>query len=170
MTGQWLPIVLAALPMVDLGFRGFFENVFSNVADFQLGTALQRDNREKVKEVVRNKALIDILHIYFENGVRIRQVFPVVAVATLSVWGSVEELVTKGPVSETWYYVWWVYLSLAVIFVFYFLINLASGKIKLSRDPSIKRKRIESPRYYNTIAFFFDFIAIVFGIAAKVSG
>ena len=83
--------------MVDLGFRGFFENVFSNVADFQLGTALQRDNREKVKEVVRNKALIDILHIYFENGVRIRQVFPVVAVATLSVWGSVEELVTKGP-------------------------------------------------------------------------
>src|SRR5258708_30092741 len=112
MTGQWLPIVLAALPLVDLGFRLLLELIFSGVADFQLGATLHKDDRKKLTELVGNSALFKTIRVYFENAVRIRQVFPTVALATLSVWGAIQELAAKGTVSQTWNRAWKAYLAL----------------------------------------------------------
>lgn len=170
MTGQWLPIILAAVPLADLGVRLLLELFFSGVADFQLGSALHKEDRNKIKELVDNPALFKTIRIYFENAVRIRQVFPTVAVATLSVWGAIQELAAKGPVSQTWDCAWKAYLFFSLLFLLAFLVALASGKIKVSRDPDIKRRRTESPNFYNSVAFVFDLIAILFGVVAKIRG
>src|SRR5260370_1266345 len=87
--------------LVDLGFRLLLELIFSGVADFQLGAALHKDDRKKLTELVGNSALFKTIRVYFENAVRIRQVFPTVALATLSVWGAIQELAAKGTVSQT---------------------------------------------------------------------
>jgi hypothetical protein len=169
MKGQWLPIVLAALPLVDLGFRLFLESISSGLADSQLDSSVRNEAREKIKQVVGNPIAFKVIRIYFENAVRIRQVLPTIGVATLSVCGAIEELAAKGPVSRTWNLAWMAYLSLSLLFLLTFVIALAKGKIKLSRDPEIKRRRIESPSFYNSVAFVFDFIAVVFAVVVKVS-
>jgi hypothetical protein len=172
MTGQWLPIVLASLPLVDLALRLALERIFARTADFQLDEALRRDTRQKVRDLVANAPLFKIIGIYFENAVRVRQVFPTVALATVSVWSAILELPasTNETVLQTFELAGKTYLALAVLFVISFLVTLASGTIKVSRDPEIKRRRRESPAFYSKVAFVFDFIAIAFGVVAKISG
>jgi hypothetical protein len=59
--------------------------------------------------------------------------------------------------------------SLPVISIF-FSLRLSQRKNQGLARSGIKRRRIESPRFYNSVAFAFDFIAIVFGVVAKISG